>query len=349
MKVYDLGELPGQYSMLIFHALARMNEEALVIVSPQDPLVSIGYFQDLSGVDQEYCRENGISMMRRELGGGTTFLDRNQIFYQVILKKDNPLLPGSIDELYQDFSKPAIETYRKLGIETRFKPINDIITAQGKKIAGEGGGDIGDCIVFVGGVLLDFDFDTMTRVLRVPDEKFRDKMYKTMQENMSTVKLELGYKPDRQQVVKYLIDSFAEVLGPLERAELSAPVLELAEELGEKFSSTEFLNKRSPRQEQVRIGAGVSIQYGSYKATGGLIQTTTTVRDRIIEDLDIGGDFSFYPREKLPVLSNSAVGLPFEWDTVRATLEKEYELHQLEMPGVDVNDICRAIFQGQAI
>ena len=137
MKVYDLGVLPGQYSMLIFHALARMNEEALVVVSPRDPLVSIGYFQDLSGVDLDYCQEHGISIMRRELGGGTTFLDHNQIFYQVILKKDNPLSPGSIDELYRCFSEPVIQTYGKLGIETKFKPINDILTAQGRKLPGK--------------------------------------------------------------------------------------------------------------------------------------------------------------------------------------------------------------------
>jgi hypothetical protein len=46
MFLFDLGKLPEQQSMLIFHVLARMGIEALVIVSPQSPLVSIGYFQD---------------------------------------------------------------------------------------------------------------------------------------------------------------------------------------------------------------------------------------------------------------------------------------------------------------
>ena len=46
MYLFDPGKLPGQQSMLIFHALARMGIEALVIVSPRSPLVSIGYFQN---------------------------------------------------------------------------------------------------------------------------------------------------------------------------------------------------------------------------------------------------------------------------------------------------------------
>ena len=58
MFFFDLGKLPGQQSMLIFHALARMGIEALVLVSPKIPLVSIGYFQDApQEVDLKYCRE----------------------------------------------------------------------------------------------------------------------------------------------------------------------------------------------------------------------------------------------------------------------------------------------------
>ena len=88
MYVFDLGKLPGQQSMLIFHALARMDIEALVIVSPKAPLVSIGYFQDAAQeVDLQYCRESKIPFMRREVGGGATYLDENQIFYQLIWKK----------------------------------------------------------------------------------------------------------------------------------------------------------------------------------------------------------------------------------------------------------------------
>jgi len=34
--------------------------------------------------------------MRREVGGGATYLDENQIFYQLIWKKDNPKFPKAI-------------------------------------------------------------------------------------------------------------------------------------------------------------------------------------------------------------------------------------------------------------
>ncbi|HID94230.1 MAG TPA: lipoate--protein ligase family protein, partial [bacterium (Candidatus Stahlbacteria)] len=85
MQVLSLGKLPGQQSMLIFHALARMGFEGLVVVSPKIPLASVGYFQDAEKeIDLEYCKSKGIPVMRREVGGGATYLDENQVFYQVI-------------------------------------------------------------------------------------------------------------------------------------------------------------------------------------------------------------------------------------------------------------------------
>jgi len=188
MFLFDLGKLPGQQSMLIFHALARMEIEALVIVSPKSPLVSIGYFQDAEQeVDLQYCRESGIPFMRREVGGGATYLDENQIFYQLIWRKNSPGFPKAIQDIYPWFSEAAVEAYRAFGIQAEFRPINDIVTKKGRKIAGEGGGNIGECMVFVGGILLDFDYKTMSRILKVPDEKFRDKVYKTMEENLTTI------------------------------------------------------------------------------------------------------------------------------------------------------------------
>ena len=58
LKVLNLRHMPGQQSMLVFHALARIGFEGLVIVSPKTPLASIGYFQDASKeVDLNYCKK----------------------------------------------------------------------------------------------------------------------------------------------------------------------------------------------------------------------------------------------------------------------------------------------------
>ena len=111
MYLLNLDKLPGQDSMLIFHVLARLGYEGLVLVSPTQPLASIGYFQDAAKeIVLDYCRKNNISVMRREVGGGATYLDENQIFYQVIWNSGNPNFPRKIQEIFEYLSTPPCET-----------------------------------------------------------------------------------------------------------------------------------------------------------------------------------------------------------------------------------------------
>jgi lipoate-protein ligase A len=345
MLFFDLGKLPGQQSMLIFHALARMGIEAVVIVSPQIPLLSIGYFQDAEQeVDLRYCKEMGIPFMRREVGGGATYLDENQVFYQLIWKKNNPKFPKVIDQIYPWFSQAPVETYRAFGIEAEFRVVNDIITKGGKKIAGEGGGNIGDCMVFVGGILIDFDHRAMSRILKVPDEKFRDKVYKTMEENLTTMKRELGMIPSREEVVSVLKEKFEKIVGRLKPGSLNPEILEKMKQIEAWMTSQEFLLKRTPRiPGGVKIREGVEVLYGLHKAKGGLIRTAEEVSRGRIEDIKISGDFTFYPKEQLNGLEESLEKTPMEEETIIKRVETFYEEKRVESPGVESKDIARTI------
>jgi lipoate-protein ligase A len=345
MYLFDLGKLPGQQSMLIFHALARMGMEALVIVSPKIPLVSIGYFQDAAQeVDLNYCRESRIPFMRREVGGGATYLDENQIFYQLIWKKDNPRFPKAIDEIYPWFSQASIETYRAFGIETDFRVVNDIITKEGKKIAGEGGGNIGDCMVFVGGILIDFDYQAMSRILKVPDEKFRDKVHRTMEENLTTMKRELGRVPSREEVVAVLKEKFEQRVGKTTPASLNSEILEKMGQLEAWMTSEEFLLKKTPRiPTGVKIREGVEVVYGLHKARGGLIRATEAVSEERLEDITLSGDFTFFPKEQLIGLEESLEKVPLEEGKITETVETFYEGKEIESPGVESKDIAQTI------
>ncbi len=345
MYIFDLGHLPGQQSMLIFHALARMDIEALVVVSPQSPLVSVGYFQDARAeVDLQYCQEVDLSVMRREIGGGATYLDGNQIFYQVILRRENSRLPGSISEIYRRFSQPAIETYAEFGIKTQFRPVNDIVTAEGRKIAGEGGADIGPCMVFVGGILIDFDYQTMSKVLRVPDEKFRDKVFKSMVENLTTMKRELGQAPPRYDIKTVLIEQFQKLLGPLEPAGLSRDVLIHMKQLERQFTAPEFLLKKTPKVARgVKIREGVEVLYGLHKAPGGLVRTVQEVENEHIQGLGISGDFTFYPKSHLDHLESDLQGVHRNVGEIGRKIDGFYDQHQVESPGVTTVDFLRAL------
>ncbi len=345
MFVFDLGRLPGQQSMLVFHALARMGTEALVIVSPLTPLASIGYFQDADKeLDLEFCRTFGIPYMRREVGGGATYLDGNQIFYQLIWKKDNPKFPKVMKDTFPWFSEAPVETYRNFGIQAEYRAVNDIVTKGGKKIAGEGGGDIGECMVFVGGILLDFNYEIMSKILKVPDEKFRDKIFKTMEENVTTMKRELGAMPPRSEVVRVLRDQFEKKVGKLESGSLSPEIVSKMRELEVWMTSDDFLYKKTPKiLKGVKIREGVEIFYGLHKAKGGLIRTAEEISKNKIEDITISGDFSFYPKEQLGGVERALVGAPLDESQIVEKVDAYYEKKGIESPGVESKDFATTI------
>ncbi len=348
MRVYKLGHVPWEESQLLYHAMARLGHEGLNLLSPASPYVCVGYHQDArQEIDVEYCRLHGIPIFRREVGGGAVFLDGNQLFYQLILRQDHPLARCDKETFYRTLLEPVVRTYADLGIPTRYKPVNDVITLEGRKISGNGAAHIGPSVVFVGNIILDFDYETMVRVLRVPDEKYRDKVFKSMQENLTTVRRELGTVPVEEEVVRILSGHFAEVLGPLEEGTLPAEVRELADALRGMFLSDAWTFGRSrptrPDEREIKIAAGVHVLQRMYKTPGGLVRATLEVKDEIIQSAWITGDFFFYPEQKLESLENALQGVPLA--EVPAVIQAFYEQNQIESPGVTPADLA-AIIQG---
>jgi len=344
MKLYNLGHVPWLESQLIYHALPRLDMEGLILLAPAEPYVCIGYHQDVAQeVDFDYCRAHDIPIFRREVGGGAVYLDGNQLFYQVILHKNSPLTPSDKEAFYRTLLEPAANAYRQMGISARYKPVNDIITAEGRKISGTGAAEIGDYLILVGNVIMDFDYETMVRVLKVPDEKYRDKVHKSLRENLSTIKRELGAVPPLAEISAALVANYEAVLGSLERAELPPSVYDKVAELKQTHTTDEWLYKRGKRREErsVKITTGVEVSRRMYKAPGGLIRATVETRKGHIVEVSLSGDFFFYPADKLEALEAALAGV--ELSVVESAVAEFYRWEGIESPGVTPADFARAL------
>lgn len=345
MKLYDLGYVSWQDSQALYHALPRLGREGLFILAPSSPYVSIGRHQDARyDVDLAYCRKHGVPVMRREVGGGAVYLDGNQLFYQLVIRKDNPLVPARKEDFYRRFLQAPIAAYRALGIDARYKPVNDIVTAEGRKISGNGVAEIGDFIVFVGNLIVDFDYETMVQVLRVPDEKFRDKVYKALRENLSTIKHELGNTPPFDELRRLLASKFQDILGPLERTgEVDPQLRSKADEVSRWLFSQEWLmaGGRSRPSEGVKIREGVEVRHRVYKAPGGLIRAIYRVEEGRICDVSLSGDFFFYPANALEELERALEGIRVE--ELEAAIEDFFASRRVEAPGITPGDFHKAL------
>jgi lipoate-protein ligase A len=342
MKLYNLGRVPWQETQLIYHALADLGRESLVFVSPASPYVCIGYHQDVNHeVDVDFCKQNHIPIFRRNIGGGAVFLDGDQLFFHLILRENNPLIPRSKNSFYQKFLQPIINVHHRIGILAEYKPVNDIIV-NAKKISGTGVGEIGDCIVFVGNLILDFNYEMMSRVLNVPDEKFRDKVRKTIEDNLTTIRRELNDKGiakwDEVKLNGLMKAEFEKLLGRLDPAEKDEVLIRRMNELKIKMIDDAWLyqQERSISKKAVKIRSGVEVKHRMHKAPGGLIRADFEVREGKLSGASISGDFFCYPDDAIARLESMLDGI--ETTDIPNVLAEFCNHPEIEIPGVVLDD-----------
>ncbi len=347
IRLLDLGTVPYLRSQTIFHGIAYAmgdsSPDTITLMSPREPYACIGFHQELEKeIDVDYCNKQGIHMMRREIGGGAVYLDDGQVFYHWIFHPEH--LPRQVEEIFAIYCQTLVQTYRAIGIDAEHRPINDILV-RGRKIGGTGAASIGEATVMAGSLMFDFDFELMARVLKVPSEKFRDKVYQSLQEYMTTIKRELGEGCDRQEVKDILIQQCRQTLGvEIELGELTDDEQRAIEELDEQFGSSEWLyQKGSLHQQGMKIRDGVRVVEADYKAKGGLIRATARVHEGYIDDISLSGDFFFHPPLLLALLEQALRGERLEKEALSRKIGDFYATSDAQSPGVEVEDWVTAI------
>jgi lipoate-protein ligase A len=347
IRLLDLGFVSPVRSQTVYHAVAHAmtltDSDTIILVSPTNPYVCIGYHQDIEReVDLSYCEAKGLPVFRREVGGGAVYLDAMQVFTQWIFHRGH--LPSGIEERYVLHAQPLVETYHALGIPAYHRPVNDIQVA-GRKIGGMGAARIGMAEVLVGSLMLDFDIESMTRVLKVSSEKMRDKVHQSLRQYMTTITSELGNAPDREIVKALYIDQCRTAMdreivpGALtEREEM------VARQLDKSFMAADWLYQQTKfRKPSVKIHQDVVVVEADHKAPGGLIRVTARLREERIDELSISGDFTLLPKTALCKVEQATCGLTVEHDLLLESIQAAYISSGIQSPGVTPEDFTQAI------
>lgn len=215
VRLLDLGAVPPLRSQALYHGLAEAMDadspDTIAILRPASPYFCVGYHQAPGAeLDLAWCRENGYPVIQRRIGGGTVFLDSNQLFYQCIFHRSRA--PFDVASIYRRFLTPPVRALQALGLPAALEAVNEIEVG-GRRIAGTGGGQIGEAVVVVGNLLFDFPADVMARAWRVPSPEFRRLAEGGLRRHLATLCGTLGQRPSEEQIRRRLVRAYEESLG----------------------------------------------------------------------------------------------------------------------------------------
>ena len=355
-RLLEFDGLPGIESQTVYHTLGLAMEKykdienTIIICWPKDPVVCVGYHQIIEEeVDTAYCQAKGIPIVRRPLGGGAVYLDDGQLFYQVIANLKSKRLPREVSKMYEEVLKAPINTYKKIGIPAEYAPVNDIV-ANRKKISGNGAAEVGGARILTGNLIFDFNFDEMVKILKAPNEKFRDKIASTLRDRLGTIKQFLKNPPSKAEVKEILIKEFEKALDiKLRREKRFLPKeQEINDQLLKQYRDPEWLNityqRRSELLEKrkVKISGSTQIYHSVYKARGGLLRMFFEIEDNFIKDIVISGDFSANPMNTPELLENALIGTLANPKHIYSAINKTIRDEKIDIPGVTADDFVKA-------
>lgn len=209
------------------------------------PAISIGYFQSLTDeIDIRSCEKLGVDYVRRITGGGAVFHEK-ELTYSIVIPESHPEIPKNIMKSYGRICGAVIKGLQYVGIESEYVPINDIV-AGGRKISGNAQTRKLATVLQHGTVLIDVDVDKMFSILKVPNEKSKDKHIADVKQRVTSMKHLLGREIHFEEVALTMKKGFEnEFHVKLIKGQLSDEELALAKKFEKEcFSAKEWNYRR---------------------------------------------------------------------------------------------------------
>jgi lipoate-protein ligase A len=307
-RVIDTGVRDGRRQIAFDQALIDAHKAGAVGDTIRflrfPPTALIGRHQALSReVQVDHCRANGVGLVRRITGGGAIYFDEGQLGWELVFRRAT--LPiGSLADLAREICEAAASGLRRLGVDARYRPRNDIEVG-GRKISGTGGFFDGDTLFYQGTVLIDLDASKMVAALNVAEPKLAKRALDSAAQRVVTLKELLGAAPSIEEVKRALVEGFAERLGitPVDGA-----ISEHEEALAARCHDDE-IGTDAFVAEIDDPGAGDGVRSATVASPGGTIGVYVRLDGDRVRDALVTGDFIVTPPRTIYDLEASLRGV----------------------------------------
>ena len=287
-----------------FNELAEKDDVFMLWIN--SPCIVVGKNQNTTEeVNQKFCDDNGIKIVRRVSGGGAVYHDLNNLNYTII---SNGRSGEEFD--FKSFSQPVLDALDSLGVKAEFTGRNDL-EIDGQKFCGNAQYVRSGRIMHHGCLMFDVNTSVLADALKVSKDKIESKGIKSVRSRVTNIK---DHLPNQDMTVqdfvvalkKYMREKY-EMTDFVATEEDEAAILAIQEEKNNSWDwvygkNPDFNIKRNRRLKTGKIEANIMVEQG------------------VITNIKFYGDF--FGVMDVEDIAKKLVGVKYQKEDVQKVLEQ---------------------------
>lgn len=289
------------------YALKHLDvDHPIIILWQNEPSIIIGRNQNtIEEINSKYIKNHGINVVRRLSGGGAVYHDLGNINYTFITHRSGENITN-----FEKFTRPVIETLKKLDVPAEFTGRNDI-TIEGKKFSGNAQYSYRNKLLHHGTILFDSDLSVVQEALNVKADKVQSKGIKSVRSRVTNIKPYLKDPIGLEEFQNLLTETMFANAGeePRQYGLTENDLVEINKLMESRYKKWEWTYGESPD-----FNIQKSKRYG-----GGSLDLRMNVKDGLIKDCKIFGDF--FGQEDVKALSDHLIDQQFHEASVLEVLD----------------------------
>jgi lipoate-protein ligase A len=321
--------------------------------------INVGWFDDVdSTLDLARCEELGVQVVRRQVyGGGTVYYAAEaSMMWGFLLPKGYDPVGGSegLDAQLRRFQPIVSDALARVGLgEVQFEGSSDL-RWHGRKLGALTAQDVVGCDSI--GAFLNLqrpDLEPYLEVVRVPEDKFKDKLVKDMSEYVCTAEEVAGHPVTYENLRDALVAALADAGIDLVPSELSDGERKGMAKGSQRVGDPAMVRRISSDRFRAEAPAGSRVGLGNHKGRK-LVRSGVAVdaEGRVVAAL-MAGDLHVSPPDTLDRIADALVGANAHdesdlRDRIVAVFEGVDVTQAEQLMGVTTDDLLAAVAKAVA-